>query len=203
MHIRMYSFFVLILSFLLSYVAYYAAWAHLYYRALLRTVTLHRYCTCTCMHVWSCYSVTQCLTFSTRWERLANCSASSPSIVVECAPFFSVLIRPMLPWASGRRRSITFCSSDLPRIAWIPPLFVQCTWMGCKWHETCTWIDCRFENHNSLGCKQPLGVDIKQSPNAQDMFQPIPGLISCAGVTGSVGITRHAHATQMAGLSSS
>ena len=33
----------------------------------------------------------------------------------------------------------------------------------------------------------------------QDAFWPIQGL-SCAGVTGSVGITRHARATQMAGL---
>ena len=55
-----------------------------------------------------------------------------------------------------------------------------------------------IENHNSLGCKQPSGLDVKQSPNAQDVFRPIPGLISCAGVTGSVGITRHARATQMA-----
>ena len=46
-------------------------------------------------------------------------------------------------------------------------------------------------------------VDVNQSPNVQDTFWPMPGLISCAGVTGSVGITRHAHATQMAGLSSS
>ena len=43
----------------------------------------------------------------------------------------------------------------------------------------------------------------KQLPNAQDVFWPLPGLSSCAGVTGSVGITRHARATQMAGLSSS
>ena len=35
-------------------------------------------------------------------------------------------------------------------------------------------------------------------PNAQDAFGPIPGLISCAGVTESVGITHHACATQMA-----
>ena len=35
----------------------------------------------------------------------------------------------------------------------------------------------------------------------QDVFWPIPGLISCAGVTESVGtrITHHACATQMAG----
>jgi len=54
-----------------------------------------------------------------------------------------------------------------------------------------------------LGRKWPSGLDDKQSPNAQDVFQPIPGLISCAGVTGSVGITCHARATQMAGLRSS
>jgi len=33
----------------------------------------------------------------------------------------------------------------------------------------------------------------KPAANVQDAFQPIPGLISYAGVTGSVGITRHAH----------
>ena len=26
-------------------------------------------------------------------------------------------------------------------------------------------------------------IDVKQSPNAQDLLRPIPGLISCAGVT--------------------
>ena len=43
----------------------------------------------------------------------------------------------------------------------------------------------------------PSGLDVKQSPDAQDTFWPIPGLISRAGVTGSVGITRHARAAQM------
>jgi hypothetical protein len=52
-------------------------------------------------------------------------------------------------------------------------------------------------NHNSLGCEQPLGLDVEQSPNPQDAFRPIPGLISCAGVTGSVGVLRYA---RMAGL---
>ena len=41
-------------------------------------------------------------------------------------------------------------------------------------------------NHNSLGCEQPSGLDVNQSLNAQDT---LPGLISCAGVTGSVGTT--------------
>ena len=42
-------------------------------------------------------------------------------------------------------------------------------------------------NHNTPGCEQPSGLDVNQSPNAQDTFQPIPGLFSCAGVTaGSV-----------------
>ena len=36
-------------------------------------------------------------------------------------------------------------------------------------------------------------LDVKQSPNAQDAFQPTPGLISCTGVTGSVGVLCHAH----------
>ena len=48
--------------------------------------------------------------------------------------------------------------------------------------------------------ERPLGLDAKQSPNAQDAFRPIPGLISCARVTESVGITRHARATQVAGF---
>ena len=47
-------------------------------------------------------------------------------------------------------------------------------------------------NHNSLGCKQPLGLDVKQSPNAQDAFRPMPGIFSYAGVTGSVDVLRHA-----------
>ena len=38
------------------------------------------------------------------------------------------------------------------------------------------------KNHNSLGCEQPLGLDVNQSPDAQDAFRPIPGLISCAGM---------------------
>ena len=46
-------------------------------------------------------------------------------------------------------------------------------------------------------------LDVKQPPNAQSAFHPIPGLIGYAGVTGSVGITHHACATQMAGLRSS
>ena len=58
------------------------------------------------------------------------------------------------------------------------------------------------ETYNSLGCKQPSGLDVNQSLNAQDVFRPIPGLISCTGVTGSVGATHHAHTTQMAGLRS-
>ena len=56
-------------------------------------------------------------------------------------------------------------------------------------------------NHNSLGCEQPSRpIDVEQSPNAQDAFRPMPGLFSCAGVTGSVGVLRHARITQMAGL---
>ena len=45
----------------------------------------------------------------------------------------------------------------------------------------------------------------KYSPNAHDMFCPIPGLINCAKVTGSVSIYRitcHARATQMTGVRS-
>ena len=38
-------------------------------------------------------------------------------------------------------------------------------------------------NHNSLGCEQPSGLAVNQSLNAEGTFQPIPGLISCTGVT--------------------
>ena len=44
------------------------------------------------------------------------------------------------------------------------------------------------------------GLDLEQSPNAQDAFRPMPGLFSCAEVTGSVGVLRHACIKQMAGL---
>ena len=39
-----------------------------------------------------------------------------------------------------------------------------------------------------------------KSPSAQDRFRPMPGLISCAGVTGSGCITYHAYATLLSGL---
>ena len=39
-----------------------------------------------------------------------------------------------------------------------------------------------------------------QSPNTQVTFQAMPGHISCAGVTRSVGITLHACITKIAGL---
>ena len=47
------------------------------------------------------------------------------------------------------------------------------------------------KNHNSLD------LDVIVSPNAQDAFWPIPGLISCTMVTGNVGTTHHAHAVQV------
>ena len=40
------------------------------------------------------------------------------------------------------------------------------------------------------------GLDVKwKSPNTHDAFLPIPGVISCTGVTGSGRITCHAHVT--------
>ena len=57
--------------------------------------------------------------------------------------------------------------------------------------------------HGEILPERPSGLDVKQLPNTQDAFWPIPGLISCAGETGSVGITHHARATQVAGLKSS
>ena len=53
------------------------------------------------------------------------------------------------------------------------------------WPGTCIHVHEEIKNHNSLGRD-------KQSPDAQDTFWPIPGLISYAGVTGNVGITCHA-----------
>ena len=49
-------------------------------------------------------------------------------------------------------------------------------------------------NHNSLGCESLQGLDVEQSLNAQDAFRPMPGLFSCAGVTGSVGVLHHVYA---------
>ena len=36
---------------------------------------------------------------------------------------------------------------------------------------TCVCIHEYIENHNSLGHEWPSGLDVKQSPNVQDMFQ--------------------------------
>ena len=44
---------------------------------------------------------------------------------------------------------------------------------------------------SSPGQERPSAIDVQQSPNVQDVFRPIPGLIGCAGVTRSVGITHH------------
>ena len=41
------------------------------------------------------------------------------------------------------------------------------------------------KDHNSLV------LDVRQSPGAQDTFQPIPGLISCAGVTGTDNVMQY------------
>ena len=46
----------------------------------------------------------------------------------------------------------------------------------CMCMYTC--VHEQIENHNSPSCEQPLGLVVKQSPDAQDMFRPIPGLIS-------------------------
>ena len=63
----------------------------------------------------------------------------------------------------------------------VMPAGTLCRYKNSYRHE-------QIENHNSLGCEQPSGLDVKQSPNAQDVFRPIPGLISCAGATGSHGV---------------
>ena len=49
-----------------------------------------------------------------------------------------------------------------------------------------------MKNHNSLGYKQPSDLGVKLSHDVKDVFWPIPGLISCTGMTRSVGITCHA-----------
>ena len=48
-------------------------------------------------------------------------------------------------------------------------------------------------NHNSMAANSLQGLDVEQSPNAQDAFRPMPGLFSCAGVTGSVGVLHHVY----------
>ena len=45
---------------------------------------------------------------------------------------------------------------------------------------SCTLV-CTMENHNFPGSEQPSGLAVKQSPKAQDIFQPITGPTSCAG----------------------
>ena len=64
----------------------------------------------------------------------------------------------------------------------------------CATSSASTYMYVRISvNHNSLGCEQPQGLD--DVLTTEVTFQPIPCLISCAGVTGSVGV--HAHVTQM------
>ena len=54
-------------------------------------------------------------------------------------------------------------------------------------------------NHDSLQLKIPIGQVITK---VTQYVGHVPGFISCAGVTGSVCTTCHAHAIQMAGLMS-
>ena len=54
------------------------------------------------------------------------------------------------------------------------------------------------KNHNFLGCKQPPGLDVNQPLNAKGQYLSL----SCNRVTGSVGATYYAHATQTASLRS-
>ena len=62
----------------------------------------------------------------TSWDLLASCEASSLSAQLPPAwliPFLSGgFMDPIFPSASGFLLCITFCSSGLPRIDWIPPL---------------------------------------------------------------------------------
>ena len=39
----------------------------------------------------------------------------------------------------------------------------------------------KIHNHNFLGCKQPSGLYVKQSPNAQNVFWPMQGLTAVLG----------------------
>ena len=52
---------------------------------------------------------------------------------------------------------------------------------------TCMYMS-KSMNHNSLGCEQPCiyhtGLNVNMA-NVHDTFLSIPGIISCAGVTGS------------------
>ena len=69
--------------------------------------------------------------------------------------------------------------------------------------HTCTCM-CMYVHENINEPQLPVnslqGLDVEQSPNAQDAFRPMPGLFSCAGVTGSVGVLCHARITQMLAL---
>ena len=51
---------------------------------------------------------------------------------------------------------------------------------------------CTYNVHETISKPQhPSGLDVNQSPNAQDVFQPIPGLF---GMCWDSGVVCHAHA---------
>ena len=99
----------------------------------------------------------------------------------------------MRPPTATQRALPTFCKRSLSST----PLHID--WMKMPARGKLSPLEYP-KNHNSLGCEQPLGLDVNRSPIAQDAFRPMPGLITCTGATRSVGVTCHAHATQMAGL---
>ena len=89
---------------------------------------------------------------------------------------------------------------------------IKCIWPQHLQHGWCLWPHPLIHNkciHRTCTCTWSylwttcttpyLVLHIERSPSAQDAFQPIPGLIRCAGVTGNVGTTHthtlyHAHA---------
>ena len=58
---------------------------------------------------------------------------------------------------------------------------------------TCIYINRTTPPLAANGYMYKPTLDVMKSPSAQDRFRPMPGLISCAGVTGSGCITYHAY----------
>ena len=60
------------------------------------------------------------------------------------------------------------------------------------WQGVCRFIHNREPQLPRLQMAIRPTLDVEQSPNAWDAFCPIPGLISCAGVTGPA-LVLHSH----------
>ena len=87
----------------------------------------------------------------------------------------------------------------LTQVMLLPPQFMHkrsCTKLthtktsSCTQDRLHTYVNYMYmrisANYNCLGCEQTSGVDINHLPNAQDAFQPIPGLFASAGALGTL-----------------